>query len=119
MARWYLGTKNEQKEDKAVGGCIGGGMERGQDPEFPNAIKKPPMFGGGMVPLKKGGVAFGFVGKGFYHVGPGEYVDLPDDIPVKSIRLMAPQLLNKEQAVEAGICHEDGSLKSPARQQSK
>lgn len=110
MARWYLGMKNEAREDKTIGGVIGGGMERGQDIDRPNVVLIPPLFGGGSVPLKKGGVAFGLVGKGFYHVGPGEYVDIPDDVPPRSVRLMAPQLLNKDQAMEAGICNEDGSL---------
>lgn len=117
MARWYVPLKSEMRDDKAAGGSIGGGMAVGQDPDHPNQVKRPPMFGGGYVDLKPGGIAFGFVGHDFYHVGPGEYVDLPDSIPVKSIRLMAPQLMNKEQAIKAGLCNEDGSLKQQASKQ--
>ncbi len=119
MARWYLPLKSELKEEKSLGGAVGGGMERGQDIDHPNVVKIPPMFGGGTVELKPGGIAFGFVDYGFYHTGPGEYVDIPDQIPVKCIRLMAPQLLNKEQAIKAGLCHEDGSLKASPRAKSR
>lgn len=115
--RWYLPLKCERVNDKAAGGEIGGGMEQGQDPDRPALLKIPPMFGGGTIPLKKGGIAFGLVGHQFYHVGPGEYVDLPDSVPSKSIRLMAPQLMTKDQGVAAGFVNEDGSLKQQAPQQ--
>lgn len=109
--RWYLPLRSEKANDKASGGEIGGGMTAGQDPDRPDVIKVPSMFGGGTLPIKKGGIAFGLVDHAFYHVGPGEYVDLPDSVPSKSIRLMVPQLWNKEQAISGGLCNEDGSIK--------
>lgn len=115
--RWYLPLKSEKVDDKKAGGEIGGGMESGQDPDHAQHVKRPPMFGGGLMPLKPGGIAFGLVGHDFYHVGPGEYVDLPDSVPVWSIRNMAPQLLSKSEAFKAGLCHEDGTLKQQAAQQ--
>ena len=115
--RWYLPLKSEKANDKAAGGEIGGGMSAGQDPDHADVIKVPALFGGGTIPLKKGGIAFGLVDHAFYHVGPGEYVDLPDSVPTKSIRLMAPQLLSKTEGVAAGLVNEDGSLVKDKQQQ--
>lgn len=108
MAR-YFHSGRAAEEVKEVGGMIYGGMERGNDPDRPAILKTPPRFGHGEVPLKKGGIAFGFVGHGFWHIGPGEYVDIPDEIPSRAVKNMAPQLFTKEEAMAAGLCHEDGS----------
>lgn len=111
MARFYHGSMPMQL-DKKAGGEIGGGIEVGPDPDHPDRLPRPPMFGGGTVPLKKGGLAFSLVGHGFWHIGPGEYVDLPDSVSVAIVKNMAPQLMTKAEAVAAGIAYEDGSLKA-------
>lgn len=110
MARFYHGGMPQQF-DKKMGGFIGGGIEVGPNPDFPDMLPRPPMFGGGMVPLKVGGLAFSLVGHGFWHIGPGEYVDLPDNVSNAIVKNMAPQLLTKAEAVRAGIANEDGSLR--------
>ncbi len=111
MARFYHG-KMAKQDDKKAGGEIGGGIEIGPNSDYPDMLPRPPMFGGGMVPLKVGGLAFSLVGHGWWHIGPGEYVDLPDSVDSKVIKNMAPQLLSKAEAVIAGIANEDGSLRA-------
>jgi hypothetical protein len=113
MARYYHGNMPKQF-DKKAGGEIGGGIEVGPNSDYPDMLPRPPMFGGGMVPLKVGGLAFSLVGHGWWHIGPGEYVDLPDTVATAIIKNMAPQLLTKAEAVKAGIANEDGSLKASA-----
>lgn len=108
MARFYL-----QKLDGEQGG-----IQTGQDEEYANRLQRPPMFGGGSVELKVGGIAFGLVGHDFYHIGPGEYVDLPDSVPTKVIKSLAPHLLTKAEAVAKGIAAEDGSLVVKAAKKS-
>lgn len=111
MARFYHGGM-EKQFNKKIGGDIGGGIEVGPNPDFPDMLPRPPMFGGGMIPLKKGGLAFSLVSHGFWHIGPGEYVDLPDSVSVAIVKNMAPQLLTKAEAVSVGIAYEDGSLRA-------
>lgn len=98
----------------------GGGIHVGQDPDYPHELVLPPMWGGGIdpmtrkaktIPLKKGGVAFGVNGYQFYHAGPGEYFDIPDEVPVKTVKELAPQILTKNEAFAAGLCNDDGSPK--------
>jgi hypothetical protein len=129
MARYFLGHTHhleisedrKQALERKYGGTVMGGMQAGQDPERADMVEIPLMFGGGKaadgkmkaVPLKKNGIAFGFLGHGFWHIGPGEYVDLSDDIPIATVRAAAPQLLTKAEALAAGLCNEDGSVKAP------
>lgn len=114
--RWYMPLNSEMAIDKSAGGEIGGTLQAGQNIDRPDVLKVPPMFGGGTIPLKKGGIAFGLVGHQFYHVGPGEYVDLPDTVPDRSIRGMAPQLMTKEQGIRAGFVNDDGTLVAKPKQ---
>jgi hypothetical protein len=121
MARFYYAGM-EPREDKNIGGVVGGGIERGPDPDRPNILPVPFMWRsmyGASVPLKKGGIAAGFVGWGWFHIGPGEYVDLPDSIPTRTVKTKCPQLLTKEEAMEIGMANEDGSLrKVPSKDKS-
>lgn len=135
MARYFLGhtqhlepPEEKKKElERKHGGVAWGGMQAGQDPERVDALEIPPAFGGGRdasgrpkaVPLKKGGIAFGLIGHGFHHVGPGEYVDLSDDVPIATVRAAAPQLMTKAEALAIGLCNEDGSVKAPPTVASK
>jgi hypothetical protein len=129
MARYFLGFSHfEQKESKHLhGGMVCGGMLAGQDPERADMVEIPPAFGGGRdksgkmkaVPLKKNGIAFGLLDHGFFHIGPGEYVDLSDNVPIATVRAAAPQLMTKAEALAAGICNDDGSPKSPEKQKPK
>lgn len=108
MARFYL-PKTEGQQD---------GIHVGQDEENASRLQRPMMFGGGSIDLRPGGIAFGLVGYDFYHVGPGDYVDLPDTVPTKTIKAMAPHLLTKTEAIAKGIAAEDGSLVAKAIKKS-
>jgi len=109
MARYFY-PGSEKKFVKEVGGDMFGGMEKGNDPDRHAIVVTPALYGRGEQPLKSNGIAFGFVGHGFWHIAPGDYVDLPDSIPRGTVKNMAPQLLDKDEALAAGICHEDGTL---------
>ncbi len=108
MARYFHGGM-DRREDKGVGGVVGGGIDKGQNPDHPTMLVRPPLHGGGTVPLKKGGVTLSLAGAGWWHIGPGEYVDLPESVAVKAVKNACPQLLTKGEAVEAGLCNDDGS----------
>lgn len=107
MARFFL-PKTEGAQD---------GIHKGQDEDNASLLQRPPMFGGGTIELKPGGIAFGLVGYDFYHIGPGEYVDLPDMVPTKTIKALAPHLLTKAEAIVKGLANEDGSpvVKAPKK----
>lgn len=121
MARYYLPAQvapmAETKE-----GWKGGGMASGPDPDQPKRVPIPPMFSSRPTmqnpgaalrthwDLKPGGIVVSFVGHGAHHVGPGESIDLSDEIPTAVVLAHAPQLLTKEQAIERGIANEDGSI---------
>lgn len=108
--RFYHFPVPKKKSDRDIE--TGGGIEAGPDRDKPDFIPIPRMFGGGEIPLKKGGIAFGFVGHGFWHVGPNEFVDLPDSLSNETVRNKAPQLITKAEAIRAGLVNEDGSMKA-------
>lgn len=99
--------KNEKGEEVSYGF-----MTVGNHPLDETKVVVPPLFGGGSQPLKPNAVCISAVGWGFHQVAEGEYVDIDETrVPVKSVKLMAPQLLTKDEAVKAGICYGDGSPK--------
>lgn len=121
MARYYLRQDNALHEVKDKNGLrvTGGGLEKGNHPEDPEMIQRPPMFGGGAVRFRPGSVAFGFKDHGFHVVGPGEFVDLPEILTVNQVKNMVPQLLTKKEAMEIGLANEDGSLRAPISERAR
>lgn len=105
MARFYHVPM--PKDEKSP---IGGHIISGQNPDFPKLLQRPRAFGGGSEPLKAGAVTLSLSGWGWWQIGPGEYVDLPEAVTTKIVKDACPQLRTKAEAVEAGLANEDGSL---------
>jgi len=113
VARFFCDTSRGQYDSKR--GLIGGAIEAGPNPDRPGFLHRPPLFGGGEVPLKQGGVTLSIVGVGWWHIGAGEYVDLPEGIPVATVKDLCPQLLTLAEAVTAGLAYEDGRARERER----
>lgn len=102
----------EPTESRPGAGKIGGHITAGQNPDAADVIQRPRAFGGGTEPLKKGAVTLSLQGWGWWQIGVGEYVDVPEAVSSKVVKNACPQLLTKAEAFTAGLINEDGSLKS-------